>query len=48
MKRTRTRGITVAEFLLGNLAWWAIAAGNLPAAFFMGGSSCSVIRSFGS
>jgi len=27
----------VAEFLLGNLAWWAIAAGNLLAAFFMGG-----------
>jgi hypothetical protein len=26
-----------AEFLLGNLAWWAIAAGNLLAAFFMGG-----------
>ena len=26
-----------AEFLLGNLAWWAIAAGNLLAAFSMGG-----------
>jgi hypothetical protein len=26
-----------AEFLLGNLAWWAIAAGNLLAAFVMGG-----------